>query len=189
MSTYKYIRELWRNPKENLGELWKTRLILWRRQPATLRIEKPTRLDRARSLGYRAKEGIFIVRQKLIRGGRQKERPSGGRRPKRASRRKIVGKNYQQIAEERVSRKYRNCEVLNSYYVAEDGRYYWYEVILVDRSNPSVLKDPKLAWIADKRGRAERGITSAGRKSRSLRWKGKGVEKARPSSRAHQRKI
>ena len=189
MSTYKYIRDLWKKPRENLGELWKTRLILWRKQPVTVRIEKPTRLDRARSLGYRAKEGILIVRQRVIRGGRQKERPSGGRRPKRMTRRKVVGKNYQQVAEERAARKYRNCEVLNSYYVAEDGKYFWYEIILVDRSNPSIKKDKRLAWIADKKGRAERGITSAGRKSRGLRYKGKGAEKARPSRRAQGRKI
>lgn len=189
MGTCKYIRELWKKPKENLGELWKTRLILWRRQPSTLRIEKPTRLDRARSLGYRAKEGIFVVRQRLIRGGRQRERPAGGRRPKRMTRRKIVGKNYQQIAEERTARKFRNCEVLNSYPVADDGKHYWYEIVLVDRSNPSIKKDKRLSWIADKKGRAARGITSSGRKSRALRWKGKGVEKARPSRRANLRRI
>ncbi len=191
MGTYKYIRNLWKKPKENMPELWKQRLILWRKQPVTIRIERPTRLDRARSLGYRAKQGIIIVRQRVLRGGRQKPKPAGGRRPKRASRRKIVGKNYQQISEERAGRAFKNCQVLNSYYVAHDGKYYWYEVILVDTSHPSVLADKRLSWIAkpNQKGRAARGLTSAGKKSRGLRHKGKGAEKARPSRRAKGRRI
>ena len=40
-------------------------------------------------------------------------------------------KNIQVIAEERVADKYPNTEVLNSYYVGEDGLYKYYEVILV----------------------------------------------------------
>jgi len=180
MGTYKYIRQLWKRPKENLSELWTQRLILWRKQPATVRIERPTRLDRARSLGYRAKQGIIVVRERVLKGGRQRPRP-GKRRSKRMTRRKIVGKSYQQIAEERAAKSFRNCEVLNSYYVAHDGRYYWYEIILVDRTHPAVVADPRLSWIAQQQhtGRVFRGITSAGRKSRGLRWKGKGAEKAR----------
>lgn len=191
MSTYKYIRELWKKPKESVPELWKQRLILWRKQPVTVRIEKPTRLDRARSLGYRAKQGIIVVRQRVLRGGRQKQKPAGGRRPKRMSRRKIVGKNYQQVAEERAARKFKNCNVLNSYYVAHDGKYYWYEVILADKTHPAVLADKRLSWIASRKqkGRAARGMTSAGRKSRGLLYKGKGSEKARPSRRAKRRRI
>lgn len=189
MGAYKYIRELWKQPKENLSDIWKKRLILWRRQPVTLRIEKPTRLDRARSLGYKAKQGIIIVRQRVLRGGRQRPRPAGGRKPKRMTRRKIIGKNYQQICEERAAKKFKNCEVLNSYYVADDGKYFWYEVILVDRESPSIKSDKHLSWITNKKGRAARGVTSAGRKSRSLLHKGKGAEKARPSRRAHSRKI
>lgn len=191
MSTYKYIRQLWKKPKESIPELWKQRLILWRKQPVTVRIERPTRLDRARSLGYRAKQGIIIARQRVLRGGRQKPKPAGGRRPKRMSRRKIVGKNYQQISEERAARAFKNCNVLNSYYVAHDGKYYWYEVILVDKAHPVVLADKRLSWIAkpSQKGRAARGLTSAGRKSRGLRHKGKGAEKARPSRRAKGRRI
>ena len=80
---------------------------------------------------------------------------------------------------------------MNSYYVAQDGNHYWYEIILVDRKHPVVLADKKLSWIAaaNKKGRAARGITSAGRKARGLRHKGKGAEKARPSSRANLRRI
>ncbi len=187
MGYQKYVRKLWKRPGDSLGELWQERLILWRREPVTIRIERPTRIDRARSLGYKAKQGVLVVRQRVIRGGRMRPKITGGRRPKHNRQRKIVEKNYQQIAEERASKQYPNCEVLNSYYVAHDGLYYWYEIILIDRAHPAVLADKELCWVADPqhKGRVFRGLTSAGKRSRSLHQKGLGVVKARPSLRAH----
>jgi large subunit ribosomal protein L15e len=183
----KYVRELWKNPKSNLGDLWRSRLIKWRRDPASVRVEHPTRIDKARSLGYKAKQGYVVVRQRVLRGGHERQHYRGGRRSRRLGIVKNLTKNYRQIAEERAQQHYVNCSVLNSYWVAEDGRYKWYEVILVDRSHPSVTADPRISWISDKRGRAERGITSAGRKARGLYGKGKGREKMRPSLRSHNR--
>ena len=94
-----------------------------------------------------------------------------------------MAKSIKRIAEERVQKHYPNMEVLNSYWVGQDGRHKFYEVILVDVSHPAIINDPKIAWIAAKqhRSRVYRGLTSAGRKGRGLRWKGKGVEHARPS--------
>ncbi len=188
MGVYKYMRELWKQPKENMGELYRQRLIEWRREPVTIRIDRPTRLDRARSLGYKAKQGFVIVRQRVSRGGRQREHNLGGRRPKHNRLKKILSLNYQQVAEERANRKYKNCEVLNSYLVAEDGKCRWYEIIMIDRTHPAVLADEKRNWISLKQGRTHRGLTSAGRKSRGLRNKGKGAEKIRPSQRANLRR-
>ena len=190
MSMYKYMRKLWNQPRQSMPELWKERLILWRKQPVTVRLKRPTRIDRARSLGYKAKEGIFVVRQRLGRGGRQ--RPGfGKRRSKRMSPRLNLRKSYQLIAEERVAKKYSNCEVLNSYWVAEDGVSIWHEVILVDKSNPNVMRDPNYSWLLARqhKGRVHRGLTSAGKKMRNLQRKGKGAEKARPSRRANLRKL
>ena len=82
MGMYKYIQDLWKKPKENMPDLWKERLIAWRREPVTVKIERPTRLDRARSLGYKALQGIIVVRQKLTRGGRQRPKIRKARRPK-----------------------------------------------------------------------------------------------------------
>ena len=145
MGFYQNIGELWKRPKESLGELWKQRLIAWRREGAVVRIERPTRLDRARSLGYRAKQGIIIVRVRVERGGRKRARPTKkGRRSKRQTTRKIVRKSYQWIAEERANKRYKNCEVLNSYYVGEDGIYKWFEVILIDRNHPQIKNDKGL---------------------------------------------
>ena len=72
MGMYQAIRQVWKKPKENLGDLYKERLIEWRRQDVLTRIERPTRLDRARSLGYRAKKGISITRVRVKRGGRKR---------------------------------------------------------------------------------------------------------------------
>ncbi|MBI1935380.1 50S ribosomal protein L15e [Candidatus Woesearchaeota archaeon] len=187
MGMYQYIRNSWNKPSEELEELQHQRIIKWRTEPATIRIDRPTRLDRARSLGYKAKQGFILVRQRVNRGGRKRPQIRHPRRPKAMSRRKDLTMNYQAVAENRAARKYPNCEVLNSYYAAEDGLHYWYEIILVDRHNPSILADEKISWIFSHKGRSERGLTSAGRKGRGLRNKGKGAEKIRPSLRAHDR--
>jgi large subunit ribosomal protein L15e len=190
MGMYKYVRQLWKKPKANMPELWRERLLKWRREQSTVRIKKPTRIDRARSLGYKAKQGFIIVRQRVIRGGRKRQYDTHGRNPKKTRTRLVLDKNYKQVAEERANKKYPNCEVLNSYWVAQDGRHYWYEVILIDKANPSILKDKNINWITNNqhKGRVYRGLTSAARKSRGLRNKGKGAEKIRPSKKANQKR-
>ena len=188
MGIYKYVQKVWKKPKENMPKLWTERLIQWRREPSTIRIKRPTRIDKARSLGYKAKQGIILARQRVKRGGHSRPNPFSrkGRRPKHQRLRMVLAKNYQQIAEERVADKYPNCEVLNSYWVAKDGKYYWYEIILVDKAHPAIKNDKRLNWITNKqhKGRVYRGLTSSARKSRGLRHKGKGAEKMRPSNRA-----
>ncbi|MGB2729023.1 MAG: 50S ribosomal protein L15e [Halobacteriota archaeon] len=171
-SFYGYIRDAWKRPEASyVGALRQKRLMVWRREPAVVRTERPTRLDRARSLGYKAKHGIIVVRAKVRRGGRRKTRPKHGRRPKRMGVHKITpGKSLQRIAEERAARKYPNMEVLNSYWVAEDGKRKWYEIIFVEPANPTIKSDKTLNWVCSRKhkGRVFRGKTSAGRKGRAL---------------------
>ena len=111
------------------------------------------------------------------------------RRPRTQRQKKIVSLNYQTIAEVRANKKFANCEVLNSYWVGEDGKYKWYEIIMVDPQHPEVLSRDYLKWVANKaqRGRVFRGLTSAAKKGRGLMNKGKGAEKHRPSLRSHNR--
>ena len=177
---YKYIAEAWKKPdKSYVTDLMWHRAIIWRKQHSIVRIERPTRLDRARNLGYKAKQGIVLARVRVRRSGFRKTRPTGGRRQKRLGVNKIkLSKNMRLIAEERAARKFPNLEVLNSYWVWEDGRFKWYEIIMVD---PAILPDHP---IADQTGRAFRGITSAGREVRGLRNRGLGAEKFRPSRNA-----
>lgn len=166
-SMYNFIKKLWKKPRENLGDLYRERLIKWRRQPTIVRVKKPTRLDRARALGYRAKQGFAIVRARIRRGGRKRPKPARGRKPSKTGMVKFTPKkSLQRIAEEKVARKYPNLEVLNSYYVGENGQHIWYEVILVDPHNPVIKSDPKISWICKQRRRVFRGLTSAGKKSR-----------------------
>jgi large subunit ribosomal protein L15e len=163
------------------------RLVEWRRQSTIRRIERPTRLDRARKLGYKAKQGFVIVRVRVRRGGMRKQRPRSGRRPKRMGVNKFKpGKSLRLIAEERTARKFPNLEVLNSYWVGEDGSSKWFEVILVDPNHPAIRSDANISWITQKqhRRRVFRTLTSAGKKVRSLRTRGRGAEKFRPSRKA-----
>lgn len=187
MGMYKYIRDIWKDPKQNLGQVWQQRLLEWKSQEATVRIDSPTRIDRARSLGYKAKQGYVVVRQRVDRGGRQREKIRAGRKSKNFGRRLDLNMSYQSVAEQRAVKKYPNCEVLNSYYVGDDGEHYWYEVILIDKAHPQILADYRINWISTPSStrRAFRGITSSSRKSRGLRHKGKGAEKLRPSREAN----
>lgn len=187
MGYIKYVRELLKKPTEESKTLSRERMFAMRREPVTVRIDRPTNIATARSLGYRPKQGVILARQRVIRGGRTRPDIKGGRRSAHSRQRKVVKKNYQQVAEERVNRKFKNCEVVNSYLVAKDGVYSWYEVILVDRYHPAVLSDKQLAQVATDKGRAARGITSAGRRGRGLRKKGQGAEKIRPGLRANKR--
>ncbi len=189
---YKYIAKAWQKPANSfVKDLMWQRVIEWRKQPTIVRIDKPTRLDRARKLGYKAKQGFVVTRVRVRRGGLSRTRPSGGRRQKRMGLKKYKpGKSFRMIAEERAARKFPNLEVLNSYWVWEDGRYKWFEVIFADPAHPAIESDNDVNWICENvhRGRAFRGLTSAGKKVRGLRRKGLGAEKVRPSRSAVQRR-
>ncbi|MBD3172304.1 50S ribosomal protein L15e [Candidatus Bathyarchaeota archaeon] len=148
---YRHLRDAWKKPEESyIKDLMKQRVIVWRKQPSSVKLDKPTRLDRARGLGYKAKHGFHVVRTRVSRGGRRKLRPILGRRQKRLGVKKFTpAKSKQLIAEERTARKYPNLEVLNSYWVWDDGQYKWYEVILVDPNHPAIKTDKEVGWIAN----------------------------------------
>ncbi|MHA1268663.1 MAG: 50S ribosomal protein L15e [Candidatus Helarchaeota archaeon] len=193
-SAYKYMSEAWyqaRAKNSPIRELQRERLIRYRREGSVVRVEKPMKLARARALGYKAKQGYIVVRARIRKGSRRKSRPSRGRKPKHQGVSKItMRKNLRGIAEERAARKYPNLEVLNSYWIGEDGKHKWFEVIMVDPHHPVIKNDPKINWICEKqhKKRVFRGLTGAGKKSRGLYHKGIGAEKLRPSLRAHDRR-
>jgi len=183
---YYYLRQAWKKPNEiELRNL----MVKWRSENAITKIEKPTKLHRARALGYKSKKGFVIVRARVKRGGRQRARTNKGRRSKRHTIRKTLKMNYQWVAEIRAQKKFPNLEVLNSYKLAKDGKYYFFEVILVDYSRPEIKNDKTISWICNKenQGRVYRGLTSAAKKSRGLRNRGREL-KVRPSLRAWKRK-
>ena len=185
-----YLRQAWKQPD---SEVMKSRLIQWRAGNSIEKVDNPLRLDRARALGYKAKRGIIIVRVRVKRGGRRRQRHGvKGRKSTKQTIRKTLKMNYQQVAEIRAARKYLNLEVLNSYKVGKDGKHYYFEVILVDPSKPEIKNDRTLSWITNGKNskRAERGLTSAGKKARGLK-SNKGMSpklKVRPSLRAWNRR-
>jgi large subunit ribosomal protein L15e len=183
---YHHLRQAWKKPDEKrIREL----MTQWRSENSVVKIEKPTRLDRARSLGYKAKKGFVVARVRIPRGGRQRERTNKARKPRKHTIRMTLKMNYRWIAEQRAQKQFPNLEVLNSYNLAKDGKYYFFEVILVDYSRPEIINDRTINWICNKsnQGRVYRGLTSAGKKSRGLRNSGREL-KIRPSLRAWERK-
>ena len=162
MSLYSSVRELWKKPKQ----IYKASVRAMKEESFE-RIERPTRLDRARALGYKAKRGFVIVKAKIGKGGRIRPRARKGRKPSKMGTFFTPKHSAQAILERRAARKYPNMEVLNSYYAGETGMHKFYEIILVDRSHPVIKNDRHISWITTQRRRAFRGLTSQGRKGKT----------------------
>jgi len=132
---------MWKTNSEQL----KSRAIGWRRELAIHRINRPSRLDRARRLGYKAKQGIIVIRTRVGRGGMRKQRPRAGRRQKHSGVVRIKqAMNMRIVAERRVNERYPNMEIIGSYFLYKDGKHSWYEVILADPNHPSVSNDKEM---------------------------------------------
>jgi len=143
---YREITKTWQRMSKNRSAEIKSLGIMLRTRPTIERVDRPTRLDRARRLGYKAKPGFIIVRIKVSRGGMRRVKAKAGRRQKHAGIVKMKANvNVRQTSERRVSEKFPNLEVLNSYFVYRDGRSAWYEVILVDKCDPSLIDYMDLA--------------------------------------------
>lgn len=183
---YQYVREAWKKPDVTT---LRERMIGWRKSPAQVKVDKPLRIDRARALGYKAKNGVMVIRVRVDRGGHKKQRPNKGRRSKRLTNRKTLKMSYKWIAENRVQNKHKNLEVVNSYLIGKDGIHYFYEVICVDPAKPEIQSDKELKWSSNpaNKKRSLRGLTSAGQRSRGLRNKHP-TSKVRPSVRAGKRR-
>jgi large subunit ribosomal protein L15e len=164
MGAYKYMKETYQKETKERGDLTKSRIFAWRREPTVTRVEKPTNLVRARTLGYKAKDGYVIARVRIGRGRRRRPSDRKGRKPAHAYLIVQPGTSLKGQAEQKANRRYSNLEVLNSYLVGEDGNYRFFEVILVDKEKVGIRLNKR---------RAYRGLTSTGTKSRGYRAKGK----------------
>lgn len=121
MGAYKYVEELWRKKQSDvLRFLLRVRCWEYRQLKAITRCTQPTRPDKARRMGYKAKQGYVIYRVRVRRGGRKKPVSKGIVYGKPASQ-GICGlkaaRNLRSVAEERVGRKCGALRVLNSYWV------------------------------------------------------------------------
>ena len=131
--------EMWTKMWKTNSEELKEKAMTWRKEPTIHRIERPSR---AHKLGYKAKQGIIVVRTKVGRGGMRKQRPKSGRRPKHLGVVRIKQTDSMKlVAERRVNEKYPNMEVIGSYFLYKDGKNIWYEILLADPAHPSISRD------------------------------------------------
>merc|ERR1712240_721417 len=188
MGAYKYMQELYRKKQcDVLRFLLRIRCWQYRQLASIHRCSRPTRPDKARRLGYRAKQGIVIYRCRVRRGGRKRPVPKGATygKPKREGVNQIkFQRGTRSKAEERAGRLAGALRVLNSYWICQDSTYLYYEVIMVDPMHKAIRRDPRINWIckAVMKHRELRGQTAADRKNRGMR-KGHGYNNVFGSSR------
>merc|ERR1712078_625060 len=194
MGAYKYLQELWRKKKSDTMR-FVMRVRCWEyRQLATIhKASKPSRLDKARAVGYKAKQGYAVWRVRIRRGGRKRAVGKGivyGKPVHQGIRKLKKPRSHRSVAEEKVGRRCSNMRVLNSYWVGQDSVCRFFEVIVVDPAHTAIKDDPRINWIvSEKHNKRElRGLTSAGKKYRGLRQKGYRAHKLRPSRRADWKK-
>uniref|UniRef100_A0A8D8XMW6 Ribosomal protein L15 n=1 Tax=Cacopsylla melanoneura TaxID=428564 RepID=A0A8D8XMW6_9HEMI len=174
MGAYRFISELYRKKQSDVMR-YIHRIRVWQyRQLTTLhRAPRPTRPDKARRMGYRAKQGYVIFRIRVRRGGRKRPVPKGatyGKPRTHGVNQLKPTRKLQAVAEERVGRRCGNLRVLNSYWVAQDSTYKYFEVILIDPFHKAIRRDAKINWICKPvhKHREMRGLTSISKQSRGL---------------------
>jgi large subunit ribosomal protein L15e len=188
MGAYKYLEELYKKKQSDVVRfLLRIRCWEYRQLNVIHRASRPSRPDKARRLGYKAKQGFVIYRIRVRRGGRKRQVAKGCTygKPKTHG---VVQLKFQRSlrskAEERVGKYCGNLRVLNSYWVNQDSTFKYYEVILVDPSHSAVRRDPRMNWIVKPvhKHREMRGLTSTGKKNRGI-GKGHGHNKTIGSGR------
>lgn len=184
-----FVNELWKNKKSDvMSFILQIRAWEYRHLPSIYRVNKPTRPEKAKRLGYKKKNGFIIYRVKVRRGGRKKPVKKGvtnGKPKNQGINEQKFQRNKKSIAEEKVGKVCGNLRILNSYWINQDSIYKYFEVILVDPFSKTIKNDWKIRWICfpSQKHREMRGLTSSGKKSRGLRKKGHKATKSRPSRR------
>ncbi|KAF8454512.1 ribosomal protein L15e [Terfezia claveryi] len=174
MGALKYVEELHKKKQSDvLRFLLRVRCWELRNLKVCHRASRPSRPDKARRLGYKAKQGYVIYRIRVRRGGRKRPVPKGatyGKPTNQGVNQLKYQRSLKSTAEERVGRRCANLRVLNSYWVNQDSTYKYFEVILVDPQHKAIRRDPKINWIVKPvhKHRESRGLTATGKKSRGL---------------------
>jgi large subunit ribosomal protein L15e len=186
----KYMEEMARKKQCDVPRfLDRVRTWEYRQLPAIHRASRPSRPDKARRLGYKAKQGFCMFRVRVKRGGRKRKVSKGicyGKPSTSGVSKWKHARSVKSIAEERVGRKMGSLRLLNTYWCAQDAVHKWYECIMVDPMHKAIRDDARINWICNPahKHRELRGMTSAGRKARGLHRRGKAALKVRPSRRA-----
>ncbi|GKT57357.1 60S ribosomal protein L15 [Colletotrichum tofieldiae] len=188
MGALKYVEELQKKKQSDVMRfLLRVRCWELRQLNVIHRASRPSRPDKARRLGYKAKQGYVIYRARVRRGGRKKPVAKGatfvgdgkgiangigttGKPTNQGVNQLKYQRSLASTAEERVGRRCANLRVLNSYWVNQDSTYKYFEVILVDPQHKAIRQDPRINWIVAPvhKHRESRGLTATGKKSRGL---------------------
>ncbi|KAK6535493.1 60S ribosomal protein L15 [Orbilia ellipsospora] len=174
MGALKYIEELQKKKQSDVLQfLLRVRCWHYRNLAVCHRASRPSRPDKARRLGYKAKQGYVIYRIRVRRGGRKRPVPKGatyGKPTNQGVNQLKYQRSHRSTAEERVGRRCGNLRVLNSYWVNQDSTYKYFEVILVDPQHKAIRRDARINWIVKPvhKHRESRGLTATGKKSRGI---------------------
>ncbi|KAJ5893400.1 hypothetical protein N7495_005091 [Penicillium taxi] len=174
MGALKYVEEIQKKKQSDVIRfLLRVRCWELRQLNVVHRASRPSRPDKARRLGYKAKQGYVVYRIRVRRGGRKRPAPKGATYGKPTNQ-GINQLKYQRAlratAEERVGRRCANLRVLNSYWINQDSTYKFFEVILVDPQHKAIRRDARINWICNPvhKHREARGLTATGKKSRGI---------------------
>merc|ERR1712225_152319 len=153
MGAYAYLAEL-SNRKQSDVARFLSRVRCWNYRQLNVihRATRPSRPDKARRLGYKAKQGFVVYRVRVRRGNRKKQVAKGatfGKRTNQGVNQLKFQRSLRSVAEERVARRCGGLRVLNSYWINQDGVYKYFEVILVDPSHKAIRRDARINWICD----------------------------------------
>ncbi|KAK9900369.1 60S ribosomal protein L15-B [Cystobasidium minutum MCA 4210] len=174
MGAYAYVAEIANKKQSDLARfLLRVRCWEYRQQNVVSRISRPSRPDKARRLGYKAKQGYVVYRVRVRRGNRKKQVAKGatfGKPTNQGVNQLKFQRSLRNVAEERVAKRCGSLRVLNSYWVNQDGVYKYFEVILVDPQHKAIRRDARINWICNAvhKRRETRGLTSAGKRSRGI---------------------
>jgi large subunit ribosomal protein L15e len=166
MGAYKYLEELWKKKQSDvMGFILRLRAWEYRQLPAIHRVSRPSRPDKAHRMGYQRKQGYVIYRVRVRRGGRKRPVAKGivyGKPHTQGIVQLKFARSLRSVAEERAGRKIGGLRVLNSYWVAQDATYKYYEVIMVDVAHNAIRNDARINWLcnAAHKHRELRGIYS-----------------------------
>lgn len=179
MAFAQILREIHRKKQSDIMKyMTRISLVEARQNEIVHRKEQPSFLERARTLGYKAKQGYSVWGVRIRKGDAIRSFSNGNTRGKcvNAGIHQIKPSlNKQAEAEQIIGRQLGGLRLLGSYKIGQDARYHHYEVIMVDATHNAIRNDRKINWICDAvhKHREMRGLTSAGRKARGL---GKGIK-------------
>jgi large subunit ribosomal protein L15e len=153
MGAYKYLEELWKKKQSDvMSFILRLRAWEYRQLPSIHRCSRPSRPDKAHRLGYKRQQGYVIYRVRVRRGGRKRPVSKGivyGKPKTQGIVQLKFARNLRSVAEERAGRKIGGLRVLNSYWVAQDATYKYYEVIMIDTAHKKIRNDPRINWICN----------------------------------------